>query len=104
MVKSQDEKPSNFQLGGEFGLGFFNPTDVNNYISNYLSTNGWAVQAGTSDMFIYEMVGATATYTFSNNIAIRGTFECAISPKVITSTNSNDSKTFTFTRISPGLF
>ena len=93
---------SQFKIGAGGGMGFFNPIDVNKYISDYISSYNGRMESGFSDVIMNVFGLVSASYTFKSNVEFRGTFECAVAPKVITATNG-DGKNFAFWRFSPGI-
>lgn len=72
-----------FGFGASIGIGFFYPTDVNNYILNKLeSENPYDIFYNTS---IYEFIniGAVATFRPMKNIRINANGELGYAPKFI---------------------
>lgn len=93
-----------FQFGFGGGMGFFGPSEINSYISNKISRNGWILTSGSSDMFTNFFGHLSSSYSFKNQFGIRGRFEMALSPKIIYVNNGNSGEDFYFWRFSPGGF
>lgn len=85
-----------------FGLsvGFFYPSDVNDYIESSLGSS-YTTEYGSEDIFMYlELQGGIAFRM--NRIDISGFLEYAFAPKWIVVTQG-DNITFNFSRLSPGV-
>lgn len=78
-----------------FGIGFFYPNDVNEYIADAYS--GYILQGGTIEMFMFLEGHAGLTYKMKF-IDFTGLFEYGIAPKIA----YLEGPSFAFTRFSPG--
>jgi hypothetical protein len=102
MLFSQETGSGKMRVYPSFSIsaGFFNPGDVNDYISGSFAGSGISTEFGTTDMFAnYEIKGAV---TFRlKRVDFSGELGYGIAPKWVIVTNGSNSD-FYFTRISPG--
>jgi hypothetical protein len=102
LVKSQDQQspPPKFYLGFQYSAGFFYPSDVNDYIDNYLKVHNIIIQAGSSAIFMNHCFDFTGLYMVNSVIGIQGGADIAFAPKFL-SVSNGESKFFNFWRFSP---
>jgi hypothetical protein len=98
VMKSQE---SSLKVYPHFGLafGFFNPSDVNDYIEGSLGE--YLTEYGTENIFMYYEVQGGITFRLKK-IDFSGFLEYAFAPKWIVVTNGENT-TFNFSRVSPGI-
>lgn len=95
---AQDEvKPFDFKFFPSIHFGFFNPTDVNNYISDDLSE--YTITFGTTDMVMNFTFGLGTSFRFFNLFELQPIAEYSISPKII----SGVDESYTFSKFSGGV-
>lgn len=98
---SQNEmKPFRFYVSPSIHVGFFSPTDVNNYIeteTSYLTTT-----AGSTNLFLNLNLGLGLGFRFVNIFEFQTVAEYSIAPKIIVVTNG-ESLSYTYSRFSGGL-
>lgn len=95
---AQDElKPFNFKFFPSIHVGFFDPSDVNNYISEDLSE--YTITFGTTDMIMNFTLGIGSSFRFFNLFELQPVAEYSISPKII----SGADESYTFSKFSGGL-
>ena len=103
MVFAQNgAEKKHFQLGFGYSLGFFNPSDVNDYINLRLDMQNATMQEGTPSMFLNIGGRIFAGYKTSFNLGFEAFLEGALGPKVITVINGSN-MSFMFNRFSPGV-
>ena len=95
---SQDEAPVfQFKFFPAIHIGFFNPTDVNEYISEDLSE--YTISFGTTDMVMNFNIDLGFSFRFFNLFELQPIFEYSISPKLISGADEN----YVFSKYSGGL-
>ncbi len=96
------KKQGYFGLG--FGMGIFNPADVNDYLSSYWDNQLAGYTAvntyGFPEMYLNLFVQVAGGTYLSENFELKGLFELGLGPKVI---SIHDTRVFTYTRYSPGV-
>jgi hypothetical protein len=97
-----DEKNSHFQLGCGFSSGFFNPSEVNDIIDAYLTSNNMIVETGFSEIVMNLGGRVFVGYKSEINLGFEAFLEGAIGPKVIAA-NNGESVTFLLNRLSEGV-
>lgn len=86
--------------GFGFGIGYFNPEQVNLYIENDLPDNIY-MQYGSTDLFLYEELHIFVTCRI-RWLDITSLVDYALGPKFIMISGSSN-QFYNFSRISPGL-
>jgi len=98
-LKSQESPLKVYPTFG-VSIGFFYPSDVNDYIESTLGSF-YSTEFGSEDMFMYlELYGGVAFRL--KRMDVTGFLEYALAPKWVVVTNGDDIS-FTFSRISPGV-
>lgn len=90
-------------LGGGINIGFFSPKDVNRYIEGWVDelSGTTVVESGFTSMILHFGGHLRLTFKPIEYLRIHLVGELAWGPKAISS--NQDSKFFSFLRISPGL-
>jgi hypothetical protein len=91
-------RPVRMRLG--YGMGGFNPSDVNNWMKARLPSNA-VVQSGVSDMVLLLSLDASAAYYPARFIGIRPNVSYLFSPKVVS--DGNTSQSYWLHSLAPGL-
>ena len=99
-IAQENSKKTNICPGFGIGIGFFNPKGVNEYINYELSS--YYQQFGTFDMFMYYELNGSVTLKIKQ-LDVTALAAYAISPKFIIISNTSDIKTYTYSRLSPGI-
>jgi hypothetical protein len=95
---SQDEeKHGHFQLGAGFGFGFFNPTEINDWTTNYFEENDVEFTSGFPELFLNLGGRVFMGYQTKFNLGVEAFLEGATAPKVVAGADS-----YSFNRLSPG--
>lgn len=97
-----EEKKTHFQVGAGFSFGFFNPSDINDYIADDLDFHNMIVQTGFSGMFLNIGGRFFVGYKTDINLGVETFLEGAIGPKII-SVNGGGGMAYLFNRFSPGV-
>lgn len=97
---SQDSKMKVYPTFG-LGIGFFNPSDVNDFIEVSLPSN-YELEFGTTDMFMYFEFMAGVTFR-TKRFDLTPYADFALAPKWITVLNDDGDYFYNFTRLSPGI-
>lgn len=84
-----------------FGMGYFDPSDVNDYIESKVPSNAYAVQ-GFSEMILLMSAEASVAYYPSRFFGVRPTATYLFSPKAI-EVAGGSSQAFWLHSIAPGL-
>jgi hypothetical protein len=101
-VNAQQDNSKTFGVypGFGFGIGYFNPKQVNVYIADNLPDNIY-MQYGSTDIFLYEELHVFVTCRIKW-MDITSLVDYALGPKFIVISGSS-SQFYNFNRISPGL-
>lgn len=86
--------------GFGFGIGYFNPKQVNAYIESHLPDNIYS-QIGSTDLYMYEELHLSLTCRYKW-VDITSIVDYALGPKFILISNGSN-QFYNFNRISPGL-
>lgn len=97
---SQDSKMKVYPTFG-LGIGFFNPSDVNDYVEISLPSN-YELEFGTTDMFMYFEFMAGVTFR-TKRFDVTPYADFALAPKWVTVIGGDDDYFYNFTRLSPGV-
>jgi hypothetical protein len=82
-----------------FGIGFFYPSDVNDYIQYEIDDLGYTDQYNTS-LYMYLEIKGGLTFRMKK-MDISGSLEYCIAPKWVVVTGGGSNLTYSYTRLSP---
>jgi hypothetical protein len=97
-VSSDLDNKLHFGVG--FGIGFFNPGDVNDYIED--ETNDLLITYGFSTLIVNYSLRATLCYSVTERIDINFVGEFSLAPKIIL-VDGGDNLSYYFNKFSPGI-
>lgn len=102
-LNNSDPNIDKFSIGFGLGFGFFDPEDVNNYLSYiYSSSNGYNMEFGTTDIFMNENLSFVISIHPVKLLRVNIVGEAGIAPKLIT-LNTGNSDFYNFGRYSGGI-
>ena len=90
--------PKLFYFGVGVNIGFFYPSDINNYLEDRYSD--YILEFGTYGMFMYYTLNADGSFFFSRYTELKLELELSASPKLIM---TDENETYFFNRITPAL-
>ena len=93
---------NNILIGAGFGIGFFYPGDVNDYMVEYADFHNYYLQEGITELIMNIVGRVNISYRLNNYLEFAGMLEYGWGPKYIMVTGDEDVY-FHFDRISPGL-
>jgi len=100
---SQNEmKPFRFYVSPSIHVGFFSPTEVNDYIATKAEESNLTTTAGSTDLIVNFNLGLGLGFRFVNIFEFQTVAEYSIAPKFIVVTNG-ESLSYTYSRFSGGL-
>lgn len=101
LLQSQESSPDHavYPTFG-FGIGFFYPRDVNDYIESSLPS-GYVTEYGFTELIMYLDLHAGVTFRMKQ-FDISGMVEYDIAPKLVMITNGDD-LSFMYNRFAPGI-
>ena len=97
---SQEAKPGPklFYFGVGVNVGFFYPSDINDYLEDHYSD--YLLEFGTYSMIMYYTFNIDGAFFFSRFTELKLELECATSPKFI---SAGETDIYLFNRITPAL-
>jgi hypothetical protein len=90
--------PKFFYFGVGVNIGFFYPSDINDYLSDEYSN--YILEFGTYDMIMYYTGTISGSFFFCRYTELKIELEGSISPKFI---SANETDIYLLNRITPGL-
>jgi hypothetical protein len=97
------QKGMSLFVGPGLGLGFFNPSDVNQYMENWLDSQGsYSVQEGFSGMVLNVVPRISVSFAPIKYLQLQAVGELGWGPKIVMVQNG-ESEFFNFMRYSVGL-
>ena len=97
---NQESKPGPklFYFGAGVNVGFFYPSDINDYLEDRYSN--YVLEFGTYSMIMYYTFNIDGAFFFSRFTELKLELECSASPKFI---SADETDIYLFNRITPGL-
>jgi hypothetical protein len=90
-----------FRFRADFGMGYFNPSDVNAYLEDQVPSNAVMTQ-GFSEMILLMSTGVSLAYYPIRSVGVRPNLVYLFAPKVMTVTGGS-SEAFLLHSLAPGL-